>query len=504
MKSAKKTPIKLIIYIGLIIILISIVGIGIYMAVQAQANSEASEQASKYETSSVIQGDITIGATGTGTVITDTTVDLSFATAGIVTEVNVKPGQGVTTGERLAALNNSEELETAVKTAELNLQSAKKTLEDLTAYPEVNISNAQIELDTAQTELTSAKNKLVFKGTQRCESDLIYDYFIKTLRDQHYLSMWQGLYQNSGYGDEYTLHYINSYKDQLYRDNTNLSYCQGYTENEINASKANVKIAEANVELAKTKLQKITDNNGIDQDAVALAKVKIQNAEYQLEVAKENLEGSTLISPIDGTVLSVAGSVGDTIGSSSTTKTSGIASTTISQGTESTPTLSAGTSTFISIADLDHPVLTTSIDQGDYLNFQVGCKAEISFDALPGKIYTGKVTRISPILVDNSGFNTIKGWVQIDTEDQVLSHVLPLDLPATIEVICQQSKNVLMVPVESLHNINDDQADVYVLNDSGEPEKREVTTGLSNEIFIEIKNGLNVGEKVITNGLPES
>ena len=148
--------------------------------------------------------------------------------------------------------------------------------------------------------------------------------------------------------------------------------------------------------------------------------------------------------------------------------------------------------------------METSIDQSDYLNFEVGCSAEVTFNALPGKTYTGKVTRIAPSLTDVTGYNTFKGWVEIDTENQVISQVLPLDLIASVDVICKQVKNVLMISVDTLHNVKDNTAYVYVLNSAGKPEKRQVTTGLSNDVFVEIKSGLQNGEKVITSAVPDS
>ena len=75
-------------------------------------------------------------------------------------------------------------------------------------------------------------------------------------------------------------------------------------------------------------------------------------------------------------------------------------------------------------------------------------------------------------------------------------------MSATVDVICQQAKNVLMAPVEALKNVNGNQADVYILSSAGEPVKQHVTTGLSNGIFIEISSGLRSGQQVITKGAP--
>jgi multidrug efflux pump subunit AcrA (membrane-fusion protein) len=154
------------------------------------------------------------------------------------------------------------------------------------------------------------------------------------------------------------------------------------------------------------------------------------------------------------------------------------------------------------VADLAHPLIDASFDQTDYLSFNEGCNTNVTFDALPGKTFPGKLTLVKPALATTNGFQSVKGVVELDTSTQTLSSPLSLGLSATVEVICQQAKNVLMVPVQVLKNVNGTQADVYVLNSAGTPEKRQVTTGLSNGIFTEVSSGLRNGEKVIVKGAP--
>ena len=502
MKAVKSNSFKMAWYLGLILVLLIVAGVGIYMTYQAQQKALAAKQTSAYETSTVTRGTISLGANGVGVIKTNNIVDLSFSTPGIVSELSVHPGDQVTKGQSMAALDNIEELKTKVTNAQLSLQSAKQTLADYESYPDKNISQAQQDLATADHNLIEAKSHLVFKNTQRCESNLIYDYLNKILRDQYYLTLWQSALSNSGEGSQFVWKYINSYTDQKYRDSENLNYCEGYSDDEINASKATLKVAQSTYDLDQAVLKKISDVNGIDQDTIAIDRAKIKNAELQLALAQKNLDGATLTAPFDGTVISVAGNLGDTIGSGAATKLSGVASSSISQGTESTATLSAGTSAFITIADLSHPLLDTSIDQSDYLNFKEGCNANVTFDSFPGKIYQGVVTLVSPTLAETDGYESVKGVVELNTDSQPFSQLLPLSLPASVEVVCQEVKNVLIIPTQALHNQVGNQADVYVLNSSGKPEKKQVTVGLSNEIFIEVQSGLSVGDRVIINNVP--
>ncbi len=102
----------------------------------------AGEATPSYQTSIVRQGDMTISATGTGSLVAGNSVDMSFSTEGIVEELLVKAGDKVTKGTELAKMNNAKNLEAQVAANELNLLEAKKTLNDLQSAKDVNLAQA--------------------------------------------------------------------------------------------------------------------------------------------------------------------------------------------------------------------------------------------------------------------------------------------------------------------------------------------------------------------------
>jgi multidrug efflux pump subunit AcrA (membrane-fusion protein) len=104
---------------------------------------------SNYQTSLVRKGDLTITATGTGTLVAGNSVDLSFSTEGIVQELNVKAGDKVTKGMELAKMNNAKSLEAQVIANELNLLEAKKSLRELQTAKKVNLVQAYQDMLTA-------------------------------------------------------------------------------------------------------------------------------------------------------------------------------------------------------------------------------------------------------------------------------------------------------------------------------------------------------------------
>ena len=69
---------------------------------------------------------------------------------------------------------------------------------------------------------------------------------------------------------------------------------------------------------------------------------------------------------------------------------------------------------------------------------------------------------------------------------------------ANAEIVLQEAKGAVAVP-ESTVEFSNDSAFVYVMTDSLPVQKfdrRTVTTGISNGLLIEIKQGLKAGERV--------
>jgi HlyD family secretion protein len=69
-------------------------------------------------------------------------------------------------------------------------------------------------------------------------------------------------------------------------------------------------------------------------------------------------------------------------------------------------------------------------------------------------------------------------------------------------VISAQAQNVLLVPVEALHELSEGNYAVFVVED-GTPVLRTVEVGLMDYTYAEIKSGLNEGD-VVTTGIVET
>lgn len=460
-------------WIPLAVLLLAAAAGGGYLLWRQQSRQAATVAASPYQTTAVRRGDIVRSASGSGTLVAGSQADLSFPVAGTLDKVNVSVGDKVTAGEELASLAGIDQLQLAVQTQQIALKQAQKSLDDLTANATQTLADAQIALASAQSAYADAKNNLLAPKQERCNDTLTSQYYYQYLDAQKYVDIWQAeLNGPSKYGKDFILEHLNKYKSQRDTAYNNWAYCNSYTAQEVANSQSTLQLAKADMDLAQSTLQKLTENNGIDPTALALAKARVQSAQSDLVIAQNNLKAAVLTAPMNGTVLSVAGQAGDEV----------------------------GTSTFIVLADLDHPAIQVNVDETDLQNIAVGCSASISFDSIPNRTFDGSVSQITPQLVASGGSSAVQALVNLTSLSLPNNRTLPIGLSGSAEVTCGQANNVLLVPVEALHTQPDGSIVVYVLASDGMPEQRTVEVGMQDYTNAEIRSGLQAGELVITQG----
>ena len=193
----------------------------------------------------------------------------------------------------------------------------------------------------------------------------------------------------------------------------------------------------------------------------------MQQTEQDLQDAQVLLDGTKIIAPISGTILTVDTSVGDTV----------------------------DTSAVITMADLNQLELDFYLDATDWNLAAVGNQAQVSFDALPDQTFNGQVTELDKELYQSNNTSEVKGIVKFNSKQEGID--LPIGASASVDIIHAQANNVLLVPVEALHETTSGKYIVFVL-ENGTFTQREVEIGLQDEVYAEVKSGLQVGEVVST------
>ncbi len=422
-----------------------------------------------YQTFTIRRGDLSLSVNGTGTVTANQTVDLNFPTEGTIGQLKVQVGQQVKQGDILATLADVEKLQLAVENNLLAVQTAQQALDDLQNSGQTTVAQALSDRAAAQAALADAQKNVRYKGQPRCNKNTTETYYYQYLYQSRIYNQWSNYLAdgNTGYSNTYILQKLRPMKTDMDRAYINWKYCEGYTDQEIADLQANLATAKANAAQAEANYQTVLKDNGVDPIQVKIDQAALDSAKLQLTKSQNDLEGATIVAPMDGTVSAINSQVGQPSGSGA----------------------------LISLVNLQDPQIQVNIDETDVQNFGVNCPAVVTFNSLPGQSFPGVVSQVSPALVTVQNVASAQGTITLNSQPKT---ALPLGLNANVEVTCQQANNALMVPTQAIHETAGQPAYVYILNAQGTPEKREVVVGLKTTAFDEVTSGVNVGDRVIT------
>lgn len=131
------------------------------------------------------------------------------------------------------------------------------------------------------------------------------------------------------------------------------------------------------------------------------------------------------------------------------------------------------------------------IDEVDASQVSLNMPVRVTLDAFGDRVFTGKVSRISPYIQDQEKqARTVDVDVQLDDlNDDV--HML-IGYSADIEVVTDTSENTLRIPTELLIDTNK-----VLVVEHGNAALKELTLGLSNWTWTEVTAGLNKDSQLI-------
>jgi HlyD family secretion protein len=155
--------------------------------------------------------------------------------------------------------------------------------------------------------------------------------------------------------------------------------------------------------------------------------------------------------------------------------------------------VSPGTKAF-RIDDLSQMKVDVQVSEVDINSVQVGQPVTLTFDAIAGKGYNGKVVEMAQVGNPVQGAVNFTVTVVLTDSDQ---SVKP-GMTAAVTIMVKQVNNVLLVPNRAVRLVNDQRV-VYVLN-NGQPQEVNVTLGASSDTMSEVvSSGLKVGDLIILN-----
>ena len=240
-------------------------------------------------------------------------------------------------------------------------------------------------------------------------------------------------------------------------------------------AKSVVEDAQKNYQMALNKQMSAQRNLIVSRAEIAKAEAQVAQAKAALENAQEDLRNSTIVSPIDGLVLSRDVSVGD--------------------GVSSILILGSQATLVMTLGDTSEVYVQGKVDEADIGKVYLGQAARIVVESFKDKKYIGKVTRISPFGKEKDNVTTFEVRVSISNP----TGELKANMSANAEIVLEEKKNVLMVPEASLIYDKDRKASVEIPDAKSEKGKKKIPVqlGISNGVKTEITAGLNEKQQVV-------
>jgi len=233
--------------------------------------------------------------------------------------------------------------------------------------------------------------------------------------------------------------------------------------------------AEKNYQLAINKQQQAIVNLGVSQAAISRAEAQVEQNKAALAQSEEDLRNATIVSPIDGVVLSRDREVGDAV--------------------SSILTMGSGATLIMTLGDLREVYVKGKVDESDIGHVYLGQPARITVESYKDQRFAGKVTKISPMGVEKDNVTTFEVRVSISNE----SGKLMATMTANAEILLEERKGVLAIPEGAILYRKDRSTEVEVPDPTAEKGVRRipVTIGISNGSKTQIMKGLSEGQQVI-------
>jgi HlyD family secretion protein len=453
---------KIVVWIGLGVIILLVVGIYIIYAKQAKTATAAATSEATMQTAVARIGDLAIMASGSGSIVAAVSFSVGFDESGSLIELRVGVGDKVKAGDLLARLQSTysaDEIAVSITDAKLAVIQAQQTLDDLYNNAEIARTTAINDIATyaqnvrdAQYTLDNYTIQTIFRGMDAIQA-------VDAMKTQ--LDAARAAFE--------PYRYYPAADENRYNLLVALNLAQSNYDAAVKWLNYQNALEVANANLTKARQEYEKYKSGPAADDLALAETGLANVQAKLAIAEKTQSIIELNAPISGTVMSVGASEGEVI----------------------------GTSAIIVLADLEQPMLDVYLDESDLDLVAVGYPADVIFDALPDQTFTGKVVSVKPSLEAMSGVQAIHAVVALDMEGLDPNQAMPVGLSASVDIIAGRATNAVLVPLEALRQLGPGEYAVFVMVNS-EPTLQVVEVGLMDVTSAEIKSGLQAGETVTT------
>ena len=479
-------------WIVLCVLAVAVIGGG--TAFLSRTRAKAAKAETTYTTASVEKRSITNALTGSGTLQPADSYTVTTLVSGEVLSDTFEEG-GIVEKDQLLYTIDSSDVSTTETQAQTNYTQALKA-----KYPTADISGTVSEVYVSNGDAVSA-------GTELCRisasNDLTIDFQFSYAKDgDFYVGQPAKIYLNgyAGYidgtvaqvggssmanatGMKMTTVRVKAVNPGLVTGDCTASAVVGnytsYGQTTVKVGTGSTITASASGKVSGLTLmpgdsvssgQRICTITGDSVDN------QLKNAKASLESAQDRLDDYMVTSPITGTVVEKTVKAGDNVGTGSNSN-----------------------NTLCIIYDLTYLEMTLNIDELDIDNVEVGQTVNVTSDAKEGQTFTGVVTKVSVVGTTSGGTTTYPVTVRIDDTDG-----LRPGMNVDAEIVLFSADGVLAIPSLAVNRgdtvlVTSDSPSAANALEQEAPEGYayvQVTTGVSDDSYIEITSGLQEGDTV--------
>jgi HlyD family secretion protein len=494
-----------------LVVLCALAGGGYYAARQigliGQTSTAAAQAAATLPTVEIQSVDVLqseVSASGNLTLVSERSVALEVA--GIVQEVLAGVGDAVTAGDVLVRLDATD-LERDLAVAELNVENAKISLEDVQepataaelAQAEANLQEAQanladVEAGPSAEEIAAARSSLAAAQSSYAEltagpSEAELTQLSADLKKAEItLAEAQGAYDKVAWQG-------NASSQSADLQSATIDYESAkaaYTEATAAAANSDLQNAAANIQSSQSTLNDLLNSptaaevstaaasvadaeatladlqRGATANEVRVAEITLEQALIELETAQRNLGAAAVTAPIDGIVTSVDAEIG---------------------------VRKSADAVVMTLTDPQQLELSILVAESDMPNVALDQAATVEIDALPGQTFAGVVAEISP--VNDTGSTAVSYPVTVRLTEDNLTGVLPgMNAVATLRREQAVAADSWLVPTNALRT-QGDTSTVMVLRGE-QPTPITVTPGTIQGEWTAVSSpDLQAGDKVV-------
>lgn len=279
-------------------------------------------------------------------------------------------------------------------------------------------------------------------------------------------------------------------------DSSNQSNTLSTAQAQLASYQAQLQSAQVSLEVAQSnysRYQKLYSQNSASLNEVETAKntlasakstvnemkTQIKSAQIAVNNAKTNLNYTQIVSPMDGVIVSMPVSVGQTMNSN-----------------QSSPII-------VQVADVSKMLVKLEIAEGDIDLVNVGQTVNFNTLANTERNYTAKIESIDPALTkltdnnytEESG-NTEAVYYYANVLVDNADNSLRIGMTTQSRVTIAKRDDVLLIPTSAIKKQGKESV-VSVL-ENGKSVEKTIETGLSDSQNTEVISGINEGEQVIT------